>query len=65
MRARPIITSPSVGTTPLESPVPAPRGMNGIPFPASRRTTRATSSVLPGKTTARGSFLKMVLPSHS
>jgi hypothetical protein len=49
-----IITVAPTGNVPPERPVPAPRGTNGTPSAASRRTTSATDSGVRGRTTTSG-----------
>jgi hypothetical protein len=52
-RVSAITTSPPVGVAPPHSPVLPPCGTIATPASAQARTTAATSSVLPGKTTQR------------
>src|SRR6059036_2439868 len=47
-------TASASASAPPDRPVPAPRGTNGTPSAASRRTTATTSSRLPGSTTTPG-----------
>ena len=58
-------TPPSIAIAPPERPVPAPRGTKGTPKRRQARTTRATSSVSRGSTTAVGIAPWSVRPSHS
>src|SRR5204863_219449 len=53
-RVSTISTASSSASAPPDRPVPAPRGTNGTPSAASRRTTATTSSRLPGSTTTPG-----------
>ncbi len=60
------ITTPfSSAIAPPESPVPAPRGTKGTPCARQARTTRATSVLSLGSTTAEGSAPWTVRPSAS
>jgi hypothetical protein len=65
IRARPMITAPSTGSEPPESPVPAPRGTIGRSASRASRTHAATSSVVAGSTTTRGRVRYASSPSHS
>jgi len=56
---------PAAGRAPPLRPVPAPLLTNGTRCFAQKRTAACTSSVLRGSTTASGSTLKLVSPSHS
>ena len=55
MREHSITTPSSSAIAPPESPVPAPRGTKGTPCARQARTTRATSVLSLGSTTALGS----------
>ena len=54
MRESESTAQPGTGRAPPESPVPEPRGTSGTPASRATRTTAATSSVEPGRTTSSG-----------
>ena len=66
MREHSITTAPSFASAPPESPVPAPRGTNGTPCCAARAHDRLhLLRAIRGNTTAEGSAVCSVRPSHS
>ena len=54
MRLTPTTTASSAGSAPPHSEVPAPRATTLMPPSRQKRSTRATSCVLVGNTTASG-----------
>ena len=54
MRISPMTTASASGSAPPDSDVPAPRGTTRMPMPWQYRSTAATSAVVRGSTTARG-----------
>src|SRR5437867_6724078 len=64
-RVSTISTASSSASAPPDRPVPAPRGTNGTPSAASRRTTATTSSRLPGSTTTPGTCRCVGNPSRA
>ena len=65
IRESAIRTPSSTGSAPPESPDPAPRATQGTPASWQARTTRCTSSAVPGSTTARGVTAYCSSPSDS
>ena len=55
MRVSTIVSPPSMPAAPPLSPEPAPRGTIGMRSAAASRTSAATSAVVVGSATARGS----------
>ena len=60
MRVITTATPPRIGTAPPASPVPEPRGTTGTRCRLAIATAAATSSALPGSTTASGSARSIV-----
>ena len=56
IRLRSSAIPPAVGTAAPHTPLPAPNGTTAAPFPAAKRTIRATSSVDEGQATTSGGW---------